>query len=104
MPAADFDHWFKAYAFLIEGKGGFAELDIRVTNAFVFLEMLDESGSFDAVKLAEMLNISRSDGHLIRETRNRLIHERHTLNHAVRDADAKRERCDPKQKLSSILM
>jgi hypothetical protein len=84
----DFDHWYKASAFMIEGKSSFAELDIRIANLFVFLEMFDDVNTLSASAVARMLDILLSDAKLLCGVRNKLVHGRHTLLEAIDASDA----------------
>jgi hypothetical protein len=94
------EHWYKATAFMIEGKASFTELDIRVTNLLVFLEMFDCSETLQAPALARMLAITVHDAELICRVRNRLIHQEHTLLEAIREADNQLRQNDAKYALS----
>lgn len=96
---AEFAHWYKAVAFMLEGKSGQSELDIRAVNLLVFLEMLDASRTLETHTLALMLEISESDAELIKRTRNRLIHESDSLISALGAADQELRRWDPKYSL-----
>jgi hypothetical protein len=102
LPPKEFAHWRKAGAFLVEGKSSLAELDIRLVNLFVFLEMFDGARGLSGQALAKMLDIPLSDAKVACETRNRLIHERHTLNAAIADADAQLARHDKAHALQSF--
>jgi len=82
----DFRHWRKATTFFNEGKSSYAVLDVRVTNLFVFLEMYDGSNTLSANTLERMLKVSRNDAKLLTKVRNKLIHDRHTLEEAVHSA------------------
>jgi hypothetical protein len=91
----DFWHWYKACAFLLEGKAGHTELDIGLVNLFVFLEMRDKSDTLSANTIAPLLDISLTDAKLVCRIRNRLIHESQTLNEAVQEANAELVRNEP---------
>lgn len=91
----DFHHWEKAAAFLLEGKASHAEEDIRVTNLFVFIEMFDESRTLNANSLSAMMSISLSDAKFLCAVRNRLVHQKHDLSEAIRDAQSELTRHDP---------
>lgn len=90
-----FWHWYKACAFLLEGKAGNTELDIGLVNLFVFLEMRDNSGTLSANSISPLLDISLTDAKLVCRIRNRLVHESHTLDKAVKEADAELARNEP---------
>lgn len=98
----DFNHWYKAAAFMIEGKSSFAELDIRITNLFVFLEMFDDAGSLSGNAVAQMLEIPLSDAKLLCGVRNRLLHERHTLREAIDASDAEQRAHNPRYALQAF--
>jgi len=96
----DFHHWEKAAGFLLEGKASYAEADIRVTNLFVFIEMFDESRTLSGNSLSAMMSISLSDAKFLCEVRNRLVHEKHDLSEAIRDAQSELICHDPSHVLT----
>lgn len=98
----DFDHWYKATAFMIEGKSSFAELDIRITNLFVFLEMFDDANTLSGSAVARMLDIPLSDAKLLCGVRNKLVHGRHTLLEAIDASDAEQRAHNPHHVLQAF--
>jgi len=100
LPEPEFGVWYKAVAFMLEGKSGLAELDIRAISLFVFLEIFDGSGSLEVDTLASMLEISRSDADLVKRTRNRLLHHADSLIEAVLRADRELRTRDKKYVLT----
>lgn len=95
----DFRHWNKACSFLLEGKAGQTELDIGLINVFVFLEMRDNSGTLSPNTIMPLLGISLTDAKLIVKIRNLLVHQSHTLNEAVEEANAELTRNEPRYSL-----
>jgi hypothetical protein len=98
----DFDHWHKAIAFMVEGKSSFAELEIRITNLFVFLEMFDDSDTLSGNAVARMLGIPLSDAKFLCGVRNKLVHGRHTLREAIAASDADQRAHNPRHTLQAF--
>jgi hypothetical protein len=98
----DFNHWYKASAFMIEGKSSYAELEIRVTNLFVFLEMFDAAETLSGNAISAMLEIPLSDAKLLCGVRNKLVHERHTLREAIAACDAELSKYNPHHTLHAF--
>lgn len=102
LSTQEFLHWEKATAFLLEGKASHAELDIRVTNLFVFIEMFDGSRTLSGNSLSAMLSISLADAKFLCEVRNRLVHQKHSLGDAISEAQSELVRNDPKHVLTNF--
>lgn len=98
----EFLHWIKATAFLLEGKASRAELDICITNLFVFIEMFDESRTMSGNSLQKMLSIPLSDAKFLCGIRNRLVHQHFCLSEAICDADAELTRESQKYRLEQF--
>jgi hypothetical protein len=95
LPQSDLDQWYMAGAFIIEGKSARVEMDIRVVNLLVFVEMIDDTDTMDMNSIATTLEMSRSDAKLIKEVRNRLVHGRLALNPACRERNVHLKKHDP---------
>lgn len=104
LPDREFNHWNKAATFMIEGKSSFSDLDVRVTNLFVFLEMFDQSRTLSGNTVAAMLGIPLSDAKLLCEVRNKLVHERHTLLDAINASDAEQRARNPRYALQAFAL
>jgi hypothetical protein len=98
----EFNHWHKATAFMIEGKSSYAELEIRITNLFVFLEMFDAADRLSGNAVAEMLEIPLSDAKLLCGVRNKLVHEGHTLLEAIEASDAELRTHNPRHEVHAF--
>jgi len=86
LDADEFEKWEKAFHFYIEGKSSWSNLDIKLINYFIFLDILNGARNLSKDFLAKMLEINHDDASIICEVRNKLIHEEHRLKSAIQSA------------------
>lgn len=75
--------------FLIEGLSNPGTLEVRLLNAFVYLEVIDGTDTLDKVRLAKRLGISVENAEAIKHVRNAMSHKGLGIVEAIRSCRKK---------------